>query len=252
MQNICTAFARVTNIRFNLAKSHCIRFSRHPSCVEQFPVELQSMTLSWTDQILHLGHELCLTLDDSSDISACHRDFCLQANYFFAWFNHIIQALKCHLFLTYRQSFYGSQIWDLQNASLNALDIFWRKVVRLLGGVPNRTYRHLLPYLMSGNNFVSIFATRFVSFFNSCFSSLNIKISFIAHNACILPQHHFCNNLCFVHNLFHNQHNLFYPAGNVLCELLLVRSNCFNINILDISNIDDLIMYICCVCLRCS
>ena len=33
-------------------------------------------------------------------------------------------------------------------------------------------------------------------------------------------------------------------AGNVLCELLFVRSYCFDIVMLYISNIDDLIMYI--------
>ena len=123
MLNICMVFASVNNIRFNSAKSHCIRFSRHPNCVKQFPVELQSVTLTRTDQILHLGHVLCSTLDDSSDTSARRRDFCSQAKYFFTRFNHIIPALTCHLFQTCCQSFYGSQIWDLQNATLNAFDV---------------------------------------------------------------------------------------------------------------------------------
>ena len=86
------------------------------------------------------------------------------------------------------------------------------------------THHHILPYLMSGNNFVSILASHFVSFANSCFSSLNNKISFIACNACISPQRHIFDNLYFVHYLFHNQHNLFHPTGNAVCELLLVRS----------------------------
>ena len=130
MINICTAFASVNNIRFNPAKSHCIRFSRHPSRVEKFPVELQSVTLTWTDQILHLDHVLCSTLDDSCDINARRRDFCSQVNYFFAPFNHVIPASKYHLFQTYCQSFYGSKIWDIQNAAFNTFDVFWRKAIR--------------------------------------------------------------------------------------------------------------------------
>ena len=59
MLNICTAFAGVNNKRFNSAKSPCLRFRRQPSRVEQFPVELQSVALTWTDQILQLGHVLC-------------------------------------------------------------------------------------------------------------------------------------------------------------------------------------------------
>ena len=163
-KHIYTAFTSVNNIRFNPAKSHCIRFSRHPSRVEQFPVELQSVTLTWTDQILHLGLVLCSTLNDSSDISARRRAFCSQANYFFTRFNHVIPALKCHLFQTYCQSFYGSQIWDLQNATLNACDISWRKAVRRLWGVPYRTHRHLLAYLMSGNNFYQYSCVTFCTF----------------------------------------------------------------------------------------
>ena len=203
MLNICTAFASVNNIRFNSAKSHCIyiRFSRHPTHVELYLIDLQNVTLTWTDQILHLGHVLCLSLGDSSDTSARRRDFCSQANHFFTWFNHVISALKCHLFQTYCQSYYGFQIWDLQNATLNAFDISWRKAVWRLWHVPYRTHRHLLPYLMSGNNVVIILASRFVSFTNSCFSSLNNKISFIARNTCISPQHHFCSNLYFVHKI---------------------------------------------------
>ena len=180
------------------------------------------MTLTWIDQILHLGHVLCSTLDDSGGISARRRNFCLRANYFFARFNHVIPALKCHLFQTCCQSFYGSQIWDLQNAILNAFGIFWRKAVRQLWDMPCRTHRPFLPYLMSGKKFVSILASRFVSFANSCFSNLKNKILFIARNACLSPQHHFCSNLYFVHNLFQNQHNLFHPAGNVLWELYVV------------------------------
>ena len=218
MLNICSAFASVNNIHFNPVKSLRIRFSRHTSRVEQFLVELQSVTLTWIDQILHLSRVLYSNLDPS-DINARHRDFCSQANYFFARFNHVIPVLKCHLFLTYCQSFSGSQIWNLQNATLNAFELSWRKAVATVGLAVSHS-PSLSPHLMSGNNFVSILASR--SFANSCFSSFNNKISFIARNTYISPQHHFCSNVYFVHNLFYNQHNLFHPAGNVLCELLFV------------------------------
>ena len=99
--------------------------------------------------------------------------------------------------------------------------------------MPYRTHRFLLPDLMLGKDFLKIITIRFISFANSCFTSLNAKISFIAHVVCMSPLHSFCNNL-----LAYNTFALSNPLcqdhtalSNVLCELLFVRNSCFNISI---------------------
>ena len=78
---------------------------------------------------MHLGHILYPNLDDSCDIDARRHDFCSQVNYFIARFGHLTPALKIWLFQTYCKSFYGSQIWDLNNNKINKFNVSWRKVV---------------------------------------------------------------------------------------------------------------------------
>ena len=90
---------------------------------------------------------------------------------------------------------------------------------------------------------------RFISFANSCFTSLNAKISFIAHVVCMSPLHSFCNNLHLAYNTFAHSNPLCQDhtaLSNVLCELLFVRNGCFNISIFSSSDINDLITNICC------
>ena len=107
MLHICSIglFADDNNIRFNQAKSHCLHICKFNTAIKQYPVELQGAALTWTDHIAHLGHILCSSLDDSMDIDKRKRDFCSQANYFFAHFHHLSPALKSGLFQTYCNHF---------------------------------------------------------------------------------------------------------------------------------------------------
>ena len=101
--------------------------------------------------------------------------------------------------------------------------------------MPYRTHRFLLPDLMLGKDFLKIIIIRFISFANSCFTTLNAKISFIAHVVCMSPLHSFCNNLHLAYNTFAHSNPLCQDhttLSNVLCELLFVRNSCFNISIL--------------------
>ena len=102
---ICSIFADDNNIRFNQAKSHCLHFCKFNTAIKQYPVKLQGTVLTWTDHIAHLGHILCSSLDDSMDIDKRKRDFCLQANYFFAHFYYLSPAIKSGLFQTYVNHF---------------------------------------------------------------------------------------------------------------------------------------------------
>ena len=202
MLDICTAYANSNNILFNPNKSHCLHFGKSAKTIKQFPVELQGVMLTWTDHIVHLGHILYPNLDDSCDIDARQHDFCLQVNYFIARFGHLTPALKIRLFQTYCQSFYGSQICNLNNNKINIFNVSWRKAVRRLWFVPYCTHRFLLPDLMLGKDFLKIITIHFISFANSCFTNLNAKISFIAHVICMSPLHSFCNNLHLAYNTF--------------------------------------------------
>ena len=207
-------------------------FAFRQVCKPQFPVELQDVMLTWTDHIVLLGHILYPNLDDSCDIDARRHDFCSQVNYFIARFGHLTPALKIRLFQTYCQSFYGSQIWDLNNNKINTFSVSWRKAVRRLWLVPYRTHRFLLPDLMLGKDFLKLINIHFISFANSCFACLNAKISFIAHVVCISQLHSFCNNLHLAYNTFAHSNPLCQDntaLSNVLCELLVFWNSCLKL-----------------------
>ena len=148
MLDICTAYANSNNILLNPNKSHCLHLGKSANPIKQFPVELQGVMLTWTDHIVHLGHILYPNLDDSCDIDARRHDFCSQVNYFIARFGHLTPALKIRLFQTYCQSFYGSQIWDLNYSKINTFNVSWCKAVRRSWFVSYRTHRFLLPDLI--------------------------------------------------------------------------------------------------------
>ena len=63
-------------------------------------MSLQSVRLTCTDHIIHLGHHLSATLLDSADIEHRRADFCSQANYFLSRFSHVIPVIKCKVFKT--------------------------------------------------------------------------------------------------------------------------------------------------------
>ena len=249
MLDICTAYANSNNKLFNPNKSHCLHFDKSANPIKQFPVELQGVMLIWTVHIVHLGHILYTNLDNSCDIDARRHDFCSQVNYFIACFSYLALTLKIRLFQTYCQSFYCSQIWDLNNNKINTFNVSWLKAVRRLWFVPYLTHRFLLPDLILGKGFLKIITIRFISFANSCFTSLNAKISFIAHVVCKSPLHSLCNNLHLAYNMFAHNNPLCQDhttLSNVLCELLFVRNCCFNISIFSSSDINDLITNIFC------
>ena len=74
----------------------------------------------------------------------------------------------------------------------------------------------------------------------SCLSSHNFKISFVAHNASVSSLHNFSINM---HESFYFQcdHTHNHDLGNMLCELLFTRSDCFYIPFVDSTDINDLI-----------
>ena len=114
-----------------------------------------------------------------------------------------------------------------------------------LGGswVPYRTHRFLLPSLMSGDNFITIIASRFFSFAYICIIKNNSNVFFIANNARVSPLTNFSKKL---HFLFHIPYNSGHPFGIVLRELLFVKHKCLDVRILHDENIDELIMSISC------
>ena len=195
MLDCCSDFANDNNVLFNPRKSHCIRFSSIALPVTQFAISLQSIQLTWSDSIVHLGHVLTSDNSDSADIVARKGDFASQVNYFLAHFGHLPVVIKNKLFINYCHSFYGCQIWDLKNTELIHFDTLWRKAVRRVWKLPYRTHSVYLPFLTHGKSFRDIITSCFCNFAASCFTSVNDHIRCIAYCACHTALSRFGKNL---------------------------------------------------------
>ena len=94
MLMFCTSFADSHDILFNSNKSHCIKFCNSLDII-QYDVKLQGGTLSWVNKVVHVGHVLISSNNDSDDIRQRIADFSSQVNYFIARFGHLPCVLKC-------------------------------------------------------------------------------------------------------------------------------------------------------------
>ena len=61
-------------------------------------------------------------------------------NIFRADFGHISSQLKNELFQKYCCVFYGSPLWPLEGAMIQSLCVDWRKALRCVWSVNNRTH----------------------------------------------------------------------------------------------------------------
>jgi len=190
---------------------------------------------------------MCLSITiyncDSADILARKFDFYSQANYFLARFGHVPVMIKSKLFLNFGHSFYGCQFWDLQDTGLSAFDILWRKVVRRLWGLSPRTHSIYLPFLMLGQSFRAVIASRFCKFAESCLHSVNCYVRCIAQNACHTPLSRFGKNLFFVCNNIDVP--VASPHASLICELVFCRNGYFESNV-SVEEIAHMLRSVCC------
>jgi Reverse transcriptase (RNA-dependent DNA polymerase) len=243
MLHYCSVFACDNDIVFNPVKSVCIKFSLHNVDVIQYTVLLQGSSLSWTNKIKHLGHILCSTLNDIDDITSQQNVFVSQFNYFIAKFNGISIALKVRLFMSYCESFYGSQLWDLQHVCIKCFDTVWRKAIRRLWQLPYKTHCNFLPVFANGSNFHTILCKRFNNFANDCFVHCNNLIKFISHVAASSQLHVFGKNV--LHACYYQMSCI--PALAVgACEMSLVRAGLLHVNGFTVPEVQDLLSFVCC------
>ena len=130
MLDCCSQYAERSNILFSPIKCHCKHFNSSDTVVVQYPVFLQKVQLTWTSSIKHLGHILVNNCKDTSDVLAKTSDFFSQTNYFLSRFGHLPVTSKSKLFLNFCNSFYGSQLWDLNSEDVSHFKIIRLKAVR--------------------------------------------------------------------------------------------------------------------------
>ena len=179
--NICENYARKYDIQFNECKSKVMIFSKTKQEVEPC-LFLNNKKLEYVDNFVHLGHIIKPNLDDGDDIRCQRGKFVGKVNAVISDFKGIGGMLKYNVVKTYCYSFYGSQLWNLQNKAIQNLCISWRRAIKKAIGLPERTHTKILSMLCNNVPLISVLFKRFIKFFKSCTSSTNSIVRFISHN----------------------------------------------------------------------
>ena len=110
--------------------------------------------------------------------------------WFFHWsgeqsslfFGKLDCAVKTKLLKSYCFSFYGCELWDLQNVNIDALCKSWRQAVRRLWNLPYNCHVAIREALSECLPLFDVFCKRSLNFINRCLVSDNAVVSFVARH----------------------------------------------------------------------
>ena len=218
----------------------------------------------------HLGHVINSTFDDTDDIEDKRNSFTGQVNSVLCYFGKLSSATKLHLFNSHCTSFFGCELWNLNNCCIESVSIAWRKALRRIWALPAMTHGYLLPTISNCLPIYDMICLRSMSFLVSCLNHAfihNFANYAIFYGGMDSPQGR--NFLLCAERFELNTANLFNRSnlhcfvyqkcsgwvtplqrsyGNLLQELLALReqSRVFSAekNFLTVYEIDDIIRFV--------
>ena len=96
--------------------------------------------LTYSDEVIHLGHVLLFDLNDGPDILRVLKDLNRKANCVLCTFNFADCYIKCFLIKLYCRFLYGCCMWSLDSKLLNSLQITLNKVMRKVWKLPSQSH----------------------------------------------------------------------------------------------------------------
>jgi hypothetical protein len=149
---ICDDYAAQFNVVFcvNASKSKCLRClptstAKHVSQVERFPsFSIGSQPIEFVAKWPHLGHIITNDDVDTDDIITKKSSLIGQINKVLYNFRHVNCLTKTRLVKAYCTSFYGAELWDLSQNTIESICVAWRKGLRRIWQLPNTL--HTLRY----------------------------------------------------------------------------------------------------------
>ena len=185
---ICDEYANDYSISFNAAKTKCL-VAVPSSCRALFDglhdcvFRIGNKPIEFVNSFCHLGHLINSELSDDEDIIKRTNNFIGQVNNTLCYFRSLDSFVQNKLFQSYCTSFYGCELWLLNNLKLEDLCVAWRKSMRKIWKLPQQSHRYLL-HLISGC--LPVFdelCRRSMNFVRSCLSHDSRIIQFVANYA---------------------------------------------------------------------
>jgi hypothetical protein len=162
---------------FNAYKTKCMIVTPNKSRSFSSPLDAcdfgtDNKPIEFFSSFSHLGHLITSSLSDDEDIVKRRGEFIGQDNNVICYFRKLSSSVRYKLFRSYCTSFYGCELWLLDNRSIDYLCIAWRKGLPKIWNISPRTHCGLLPLLC-----VFLWPTRFVI----VFLNLHAHVYFTIH-----------------------------------------------------------------------
>ena len=192
----CISFAKEFDLLFNVDKSKYLIFDKSPGDVNG-NIVFDGINLCNVDKDFHLGNVLGKSVNKDR-IFTTVSDFYRRFNLFYSSFSDVNTSVKYLLFKTYCMPLYGSQLWDFSSKDCQLFYIAWRKAVRRLLGIDNKTHNHLLHLLCDDAPVDVQLHKRFMKFFHKAINSTNFYTNLCARLALNGSHSAVANSLTFV------------------------------------------------------
>ena len=180
MLKICSEFTKTFDLIFNADKNKFIHFPCSSSKSEKLQICFDGKTLTNTSIECHLGNIIGPNIMNSR-IKRSTDDLYMRTNQLLSSFGFIKGNVKRKLFNSFCMAVYGSQLWDYSTNAPEAFYIAWRKCLRRIDGLPNKTHKIILPVLWDVKPIHVQLHKRFVNFVNKNAQTEN-EIIKICHN----------------------------------------------------------------------
>ena len=215
MLNICQQYAHDFNVIFNSSKTIHVMHNVKHSIV---PLTLNGENLHCRDKALHLGSFIG-NGNHVANIDKAVSDLIYHTNILMSKFSFCSTKVRCKLFNSFCNSYYGCPLWKNDFLSLQKLSVTWRKCVRKIMKLDNRTHSRYLPLLMNTCDFHVVMLCRFSSFMSSCLNSENVCIDLVMK---MLPesQSTVAHNL---RNVLHYIQNDYACIDSLFCNKTVIK-----------------------------
>lgn len=151
--------------------------SNRPRCL----FIIGSNAIEEVDKWTHLGHIINNKLTDDDDIISRRNSMVGQINNFLCNFSKLDSFIKNQLYKAYCTSFYGCELWDLNNSNLEQFCVEWRKGARRVWSLPRHARSDIVHCIADAIPTFDEICRRSVNFVASCFNSDSQLVRFVSN-----------------------------------------------------------------------
>ena len=146
----CEEFAAEFSVMFNAAKSqHIICTDRGTAHAPVVSLKLNGRVIPQCERAVLLG--TCIGAGSQMrSIEKASFDLVRSTNTLMSRFHYCNAGIRYRLFQSYCCSFYASPLWNLEGRHLSSFIVSWRKCVKRVWGISQRTRSRFLSHIISG------------------------------------------------------------------------------------------------------